>query len=78
MVAQVTKTISDELIVVLGDAHVYLNHFDQVSEQVYRTPYAFPTLEIDPSITNIDDFRPEHFKLVNYSYHPSIPAPIAV
>lgn len=78
MVAQVTGLTAGNLKVRLGDAHVYLNHTDQVKEQAGRIPYPEPTLIIDPSITNIDDFRPEHFSLEGYRNHPKIQAAISV
>lgn len=78
MVAQVTTRVPGYLKVILGDAHVYNNHMNQVWQQVGREPYPFPTLEIDPTITNIDDFRPEHFTLSDYLHHPHISGRVAV
>ena len=62
----------------LGDAHVYLNHVEQVRTQLARAPMPFPRLELDPGVTDIDDFRFEHVRLVDYRHHPAIRAPIAV
>lgn len=78
MVAQVTGLKPGEFIHTFGDAHLYLNHVDQARLQLSRTPRALPTMEIDPSVTDIDGFRYEHFKLVGYDPHPAISAPIAV
>ena len=78
MVAQVTKLQPDELIIVFGDAHIYLNHQQQVDTQLARTPLALPEMRINPEIESIFDFRFEDFELINYVAHPHIPAPIAV
>lgn len=78
MVGHVTGREADSLTVSLGDAHVYKNHVDAVRTQTERTPFAFPEVVIDPSVRDIDDFRPEHFELKHYQSHPKISAPIAV
>ena len=78
MIAQVTGLEADECILILADAHVYLNHFEQVKEQLKRTPAALPKLWLNPEIKNIDDFKTEDIKLVDYKYQPSIKAPMAV
>ncbi len=78
MVAQVTGLEADECILILADAHIYLNHFDQVKEQLTRTPGPLPKLWINPEIKNIDDFKMEDIKLIDYKYQPSIKAPMAV
>ena len=78
MAAQVTGLYAYECIIVLADAHVYLNHFKQVKEQLTRTPTALPELWLNPEIKNIDDFKMEDIKLLNYKYQPSIKAPMAV
>ena len=78
MVAQVTGRVASTLTVSLGDAHVYKNHVDAVLTQTEREPFGFPELVIDPSVKDIDDFRPEHFTLKDYQFHPKISAPIAV
>ena len=64
LIAQVTGLKPGEFIHVLGDTHVYLNHVEPLQKQLKRVPRPFPTLQIDESITNIDDFRFEHFKIV--------------
>ena len=78
MVAQVTGLEADECILILADAHIYLNHFDQVKEQLTRTPGPLPKLWLNPEIKNIDDFKMEDIKLIDYKYQPSIKAPMAV
>lgn len=78
MVGHVTGREADTLTVSLGDAHVYKNHVDAVRTQAEREPFTFPELVIDPSVRDIDDFRPEHFELKHYQFHPKISAPIAV
>lgn len=78
MVAQVTGLEAGTFVHTLGDTHIYANHFDQVAEQLSRTPRPLPTMLIDPSIDDIFDFRYEHFSLANYDPYPGIRAPIAV
>lgn len=78
MVGHVTGREADILTVSLGDAHVYKNHVAAVLTQTPRTPAPFPQVIIDPTITNIDDLRPEHFTLEHYNPQPKISAPIAV
>lgn len=78
MLAQVTgKTVGD-LIITIGDAHIYLNHMDQVQEQLARTPFSSPSLEMNPNVLDIDEFKMEDFTLVGYECHPPIKAPMAV
>ncbi|MBI3631563.1 MAG: thymidylate synthase [Candidatus Staskawiczbacteria bacterium] len=78
MVAQVTGIEAHECIIILADAHIYLNHFEQVKEQLSREPYPLPKLWMNPEIKNVFDFKMEDIKLVDYKYHPSIKAPMAV
>ena len=78
MIAQVTDLEVGEFIHTFGDAHIYLNHMDQVEEQLSREPRSLPTMIINPNIKNIDDFKYEDFKLEGYDPHPPIKAPIAV
>jgi len=78
MVAQVTNLAVGEFIHTLGDAHLYSNHFEQAVEQLQRTPYPVPTMEINPNIKDIFDFTFEDFNLVNYQSHPHIKAIVAV
>ena len=78
MVAQVTGLEPGTFVHTYGDTHIYLNHFDQVKEQLSRTPRALPTMKLNPAIKNIEDFKYEDFTLENYDPYPSIKAPIAV
>ncbi len=78
MLAQATNLQPGELIISIGDAHIYSNHIEQVKTQLLREPRALPTLRLDPSIKSVFDFRYEHFLLEGYDPHPRIAAPIAV
>ncbi|MFH1656550.1 MAG: thymidylate synthase [Candidatus Nealsonbacteria bacterium] len=78
MVAQVTGLEPWEFVHFLGDAHIYLNHFDQVKEQLKRPIFPLPKLWLNPEVKNIDDFKMEDIKLIDYQYHPSIKADMAV
>ena len=66
-----------EFVHTLGDAHIYNNHFDQVNEQISRTPYDLPSLKIN-EFQSIFDLKISDVELVNYESHPFIKAPIAV
>ena len=78
MVAQITGLKPGVLIQTLGDAHIYLNHLDQVKLQLTRDPYPLPQIILNPEIKNIDDFKYEDFQLINYTSHPNIKGDIAV
>ncbi len=78
IVAQVCKLQVGELIQVMGDTHLYLNHLDQARLQLTRTPYPLPTMKLNPEITSIDEFSYEDFELLNYQSHPHIKAEISV
>ena len=62
----------------LGDAHIYRNHFDQVKEQISRTPHKAPTLWLNPEKKHIEDFEMDDIKVLDYHPEPAIKAPVAV
>jgi thymidylate synthase len=78
MVAQVCGLKPKELIHTLGDAHIYLNHLEQVKIQISRTPKPAPTLELNPNITDLFDFEYSDIKLINYQSHEKLVGAIAV
>ena len=78
MLAQVTNKSIGDLIITIGDAHIYNNHVDQVKEQLTRTPFKAPFLFLNPGITDIDSFSMDDIVLMNYESHPAIKAPMAV
>ncbi len=78
MVAQVCDLQPGEFVHVLGDAHLYANHMDQVEQQLARTPGDLPHLELNPGIKDIFGFKFEDFNIRNYNAQANIAAPIAV
>ncbi len=78
MVAQVCDLQPGEFIHTLGDAHIYSNHMEQVKEQLSRTPYPLPEMQLNPAVKDIFDFKFEDFQLLGYQHHDTIKAPIAV
>jgi len=74
MLAQITGLQPGEFIHTFGDVHYYENHVDAIKEQLQRKPLTFPTIKIDPSIKEINDFKPELVELVGYEAHPPIKA----
>jgi len=78
MVAQVTGLAAGDFIWTGGDCHLYLNHLDQVREQLSRAPFPLPTLRLNPAVTRIDDFVFDDIELLAYQHHPAIKAPVAV
>ena len=78
MVAQVTNLKLGDFVHTLGDAHLYLNHMDQVEEQLSRTPRTLPTMSINPDVKSIFDFTYEDFCIKDYNPDPTIKAPIAI
>lgn len=78
MIAQVCDLEPGEFIHTFGDAHIYLNHLEQVHTQLSRDFRPLPQMKINPVVKNIFDFRYEDFELVNYNPHPAIKAPVAV
>ena len=78
MVAQVTGLQPGEYIHTPGDAHIYTNHFDQVHEQLTRTPRQLPKMVINPDVKSIFDFKYEDFHLEGYDPYPAIKGVVAV
>lgn len=78
MVAQVTGLKPGEFVHTFGDAHLYLNHLEQVEEQLSRKPKKLPKMWINPKVKSIFDFTIDDFELKNYDPHPPIRAQIAV
>ena len=78
MIAQVTGLVPGEFVHTLGDAHIYLNHREQVALQLTRTPRPLPVMRINPDVRSIFGFRYEDFSLDGYDPDPSIKAPVAV
>lgn len=78
MVAQVCSLKPGEFVHTLGDAHIYLNHVEQVKLQLTRQPYPLPKMSLNPDITDINRFRYEDFVLSDYLAHPNIKGDISV
>ena len=77
MIAQVCNLEVSELIITLGDAHIYNNHFEQVKEQLKRDPKPLATLELNSEISVITEFDMEDIELVGYESHEAIKALMA-
>lgn len=78
MVVQVTGLQTGTFVHTLGDAHIYLNHLDQVRLQLSREPRALPEMHLNPGIRHIEEFRLEDFALSGYDPHPHIKGAVAV
>ncbi len=78
MIAQVTELQPGEFVHTFGDAHLYLNHLEQVEEQLSRQPTELPTMKINPAVKDIFSFTIDDFELLNYQAQATIKAPIAV
>ncbi|HET6445325.1 MAG TPA: thymidylate synthase [candidate division Zixibacteria bacterium] len=78
MIAQVSGLKPGDFVHTFGDAHLYLNHLDQVELQLSRQPYALPRMKLNQDIDSLFDFHYDDFELLDYRYHPHISAPIAV
>lgn len=78
IIGHITGLIPRKFIHNLGDAHIYLNHLDQVNEQIHRTPYDFSRVTFTRKITNIDDLTANDIVLKDYQSHPKLTAPMAV
>ena len=78
MIAQVCDLQPGDFIHTFGDAHLYLNHLEQVDLQLSREPYPLPTMSLNPDIRSVFDFTYDDITLNDYQSHPGIKAPIAV
>lgn len=78
MVAQQCDLQPAEFIWTGGDCHIYFNHVEQVNLQLAREPYSLPTLQIKRKPDSMFDYSFEDFEILNYQYHPTIKATIAV
>ncbi len=78
MLAQVCGYEPGVFVHTLGDAHIYLNHIEQVHTQLERVPYPLPTMRINPEVKDIFSFQYEDFTLENYQCHPTIKGQISV
>ncbi len=78
MIAQVCDLKPGDFVHTLGDAHLYLNHFEQANLQLTRDFRPLPKMKINPSVKDIFEFKYEDFELENYDPHPHIKAAVAI
>ena len=78
MMAQVCGLQAGDFIHTFGDAHIYLNHLEQVDLQLSREPKPLPTMKLNPAIKDLFEFKYEDFELSDYDSYPAIKAPVAV
>ena len=78
MMAQVTGLKTGDFVHTLGDAHIYLNHLDQVKLQLTREPRSLPTMQINSEKKDLFSFEYEDFQLINYDPHPHIAGVVSV
>ncbi len=78
MMAQVTDLKAGDFVHTFGDAHIYLNHLEQVKLQLTRETRPLPQMIINPEVKNIFDFKFEDFELTNYTPHPHIKGEVSV
>jgi thymidylate synthase len=81
MIAKITNLKPGKLTFSGGDTHIYLNHIDQCKEQISRIPFVFPKLNIRKDIKTLEDIETlqyEDFELIDYKFHPTIKAPMAI
>jgi thymidylate synthase len=78
MIAQVCNLKLGDFVHTFGDAHIYSNHFEQMNMQLKREPRSLPNMKLNPSVTDIFDFKFEDFILENYDPHPHIKGKVAV
>ena len=79
ILAKEVNMVPDELIGNLGDTHLYSNHIEQAKEQISRTPYKLPILDIkvENLLDSLMDWKPSDFSIIGYESHPSIKAPLS-
>lgn len=78
MVAHVTGLVPKEFIHTLGDAHIYNDHIPLIEKQIKRTPKKIPKLWLNPDVTDIENFKYEDIKILDYDFHPSIKGKVSV
>jgi len=78
MIAQECGLEVGDLVYTGSDVHIYMNHLDQVNEQLSREPRPLPTLQLNPNITSVFDFTMDDIEVVGYDPHDAIKAPVAV
>lgn len=78
ILAQILKVKPGEFVHTFGDAHIYENHIPQVKEQLKRKPKPLPTIKLDKSIRNIDDFTVDKVELIGYDPHPGLKGELTV
>ncbi len=78
MIAHLTGLEARELVISIGNAHLYKNHLEAAKEQLQRKPHAFPKLKIVGDVQSIDDFKEENFVLEGYEAHPRIKADLVI
>jgi thymidylate synthase len=78
LVAHVTGLGVGEFIHTFGDAHIYSNHLEQVDEQLERTPYPLPHIELDSGIRDLDCLERDQIRLIGYHSHPTLRGEVAV
>ncbi len=78
MIAQVCGLDYGVFVHTIGDAHIYLNHLEQINKQLKREPRALPKMKINPHISSIYDFKYEDFELEGYDPHKGIKGKVAV
>ena len=78
MIAQVCDLEVGDFVHTFGDAHLYLNHLEQVDEQLSRQPFPKPTMKINPEVKDIFGFKFDDFELVDYQAHPHIKASVSI
>jgi thymidylate synthase len=78
MVAKITGLEARELVVSIGNAHLYTNQLEPAKEQLKRAPMSFPKLKIVGDVADIDSFTIDNFELSDYESHAHIKAPLVI